>query len=195
MTGFSLTTWRAASSWFQPEIPASLSPYLLDAGSSTKWLRQAYGKTLKIQVLSQGWQALTRSEEQCLNLRPRSYALVREVAIYGKGNCVMLGRSVFPASILTGKTKSLAHYLDERPLGELLFQYPSLQRSEFELALLQPSNIEYAAAQPYLANKSPPLWARRSIFYIDEKPMLLTEIFLPKLLAWCSKKSQNNGSP
>lgn len=176
--------WRVASSWPQNKIPTSLAPVLLDSGSSTQWLRAACGKTLKLKLINQSWKGLINSEYQLLKIRNRSVALVREVEIKGHGKPWMLARAVFPLSTLTGKTKFLLKQLDDRPLGELLFQDPNLMRSEFELSLLDLATCEYPFVREYAKKIKGLQWGRRSIFWYHQKPILLTEIFLPALVAY-----------
>jgi chorismate--pyruvate lyase len=81
----------------------------------------------------------------------------------------MYARSVFPESTLQGNTRYLRYALDERPLGDLLYRDPTLKRTDFEIACLKDIYLQ-------------PLWARRSAFFIQNKPILLTEVFMPALL-------------
>ncbi len=90
----------------------------------------------------------------------------------------MYARAVFPADFFTGKNHSILAELDSRPLGKLLFRDPALRRSEFEIALLQPRHLEYQWAVQQQAAPAT-LWARRSIFWLQEKPLLLMEVFFP----------------
>lgn len=181
------TCWQIAESWSRNKIPNYMASVLLDTGSSTQWLRAACGKTLKLKVINQAWKALVNSEYQLLKIRNRSYALVREVEIRGHGKPWMLARAVFPRTTLIGHTKFISKHLDDRPLGDLLFQEPTLKRSAFELSLMNLSTCEYSFVHPYSKKIKQPQWARRSIFWYHQKPILLTEIFLPALMAYYEK--------
>lgn len=179
--------WQTAAAWSRNKIPRYLAPYLLDKSSTTQWMCAAGIKPVKVAVLSQSWQTLVPSENLLLNLKNRTKALVREVEISSNHNLLMLARAVFPASTLKGKTKFIQRRLDDSPLGELLFQEPSLQRSDFELALLNLSICEYSFAKCYSKKIQEPIWARRSVFWFRQKPILLTEMFLPALVKRCQK--------
>ena len=54
--------------------------------------------------------------------------------------------------------------LNDRPLGELLFQDPFLVRQQLEIT------------------RSGDFWGRRSLFYSHHRPLLVAEFFLPALL-------------
>jgi chorismate--pyruvate lyase len=179
---FSAAHWRLARGLRHQQIPAYLRDWVLDPGSTTRRIYQAFGVAQKIRMIQQGWCAPHPSEAGLLNLPLRRRALIREVELSCQDQVWMVARTVFPAQTLKGKQGSrLAYYLDERPLGSLLFREPTTQRSEFELAVLQPQHFEYQ-----WAIRSQPehdlLWARRSIIWFDHKPLLLTEVFLPDLL-------------
>jgi chorismate--pyruvate lyase len=55
--------------------------------------------------------------------------------------------------------------LNEKPLGEYLFNHPELIRTEMDVSALGSDT-----------------WARRSLFYLFNKPVLVAEFFLPRLL-------------
>ena len=150
--------------------------WLLDQGSLTSRLIQASNGHFKVRKLYQGWQQPTCSEAQCLGLKPRQLALVREVELLCHDEPWVYARSIFPQSTLTGRLHRLAK-LDARPLGALLFKDPTMQRSHFEIAALNNARLSC-----YFSEHKPPFaWGRRSLFYLDEKPLLVAEVFLPAL--------------
>lgn len=185
-----VNSWRLAKCLSSKKIPGYLRAELLDPSSTTKRFRQLGGVTFSVQVLAQGWEKVLLSERSLLKLRERNKALVREVLIYCSGQPWMFARCVFPATTLTGKNKFFQHVLDERPLGDLLYREPSLRRSEFELSLLQARKCKFAKENvlPFLFE---PLWARRSIFFLHTKPILLTEVFLPALVDYCKQQGSS----
>ncbi len=181
-------SWRLAKCLPSTKIPSYLRPWLLDPSSTTKRFRELAGKTFSVQVLLQGWGKVLPTERSLLQLHPRTNVLVREVLISCCGKPWMFARCVFPASSLTGKNKFLQGALDERPLGDLLYCEPSLRRSEFELSLLQANQCEFSRDE-ILPFFSEPLGARRSLFFLHNKPILLTEVFLPALVEYCKEQS------
>ena len=101
---------------------------------------------------------------------------MREVELLCHNEPWVYARSVFPQTTLTGRLRSLKK-LDTRPLGALLFNDPTMKRSHFEIAAL--SNPELA--NYFTSSSNDFAWARRSLFFLDEKPILVAEIFLPAL--------------
>ena len=150
--------------------------WLLDHGSLTQRLIDASNGAFQVRILRQGWQRPSCSEAQCLGLKPRQLAIVREVELLCFGQPWVYARSVFPQHTLTGRLRSLKK-LDTRPLGALLFSDPSMQRSHFEIAALNNPKL----ANYFNDNSNNFAWGRRSLFFLDEKPILVAEIFLPAL--------------
>lgn len=171
--------WQAATTklW---QLPVKLRPWLLGRGSLTTQLVAASGGDFKVEVLSQSVAKVYASEARSLQLKPGQLALIREVILYGCGQPWVFARSVIPLSTLTGRLRSLRK-LDNRPLGHHLFSYPSMRRSPIEVSLLTqrhrylPERCSERQATDKLAAKT---WARRSIFHLDDKPLLVSEVFL-----------------
>jgi chorismate--pyruvate lyase len=76
----------------------------------------------------------------------------------------------------------LAH-LGTRPLGGMLFADPSMQRGDVELARLETGQAMHAAATFHLASPPRQIWGRRTVFRLADKPLLVSEIFLPEFPA------------
>lgn len=87
----------------------------------------------------------------------------RKVVLLGRGQPWVTAHTLVPASSLRGSLRRL-RYLDEQPLGQFLFRQPSLRRGQLELA---PTGEG---------------WGRRSLFYVEGKPLLVAEFFLPALI-------------
>lgn len=113
------------------------------------------------------------NEAVALGLGNRQLAMVREVILTGAGQPWVFARSIVPAATLTGRLRSLRN-LDDRPLGGLLFTDPTMTRGDIEVVRMP------GTAMP--GNRVAPndlLWGRRSLFYLDGKPLLVCEFFLP----------------
>ena len=136
-----------------------------------------------VQVLKQEWEVPLAAECKLLSMDISSIALVREVLISSDQDQWMYARTIFPKKTLAEEDQ-LAH-LNNRSLGSVLFADPTLQRSEFEIACLMPESLWHDKAIQHANKKSDALWARRSIFKVREKPLLLTEIFLPDMEKLC----------
>ena len=149
-------------------IPAHWRPWLYDAGSLTLRLQRAAGGKIRVRVLRECWQQPTTDEARALGMNPRSCALIREVELLGRNDQPwVFARTVIPATTLSGRERRLRH-LGSRSLGSYLFRDPSMQRTP-----LRACHLEDRQQQRY--------WARRSIFRLHGKPMLVCEVFLPAM--------------
>lgn len=155
-------------------LPAELKPWLLDKGSLTENLRQAFG-TIEVEVLAEGLATPMPSETQLLGLATGEKAWVRCVYLHVKGHPFIYARTVIPDWHPNNPWYQIKQ-LGNRPLGEVLFQIPNLERTPFELCQHR------ADYWPHLDTDWPkgPTFARRSIFKQQQAPLLLTEAFLPR---------------
>lgn len=161
-------------------VAVSQAPYewrhwLLDRGSLTERLLAKSNGQLRVRVLSQQLETPRLSECRRLHMHSRSLAMVREVILYGRDQPWVYARSILPLTTLTGRLRCLRK-LDNRPLGQLLFNDPSMHRDPIETACLTRGNCDLPPAMGVFDR---PLWGRRSVFRLDDKPMLVSEIFLP----------------
>lgn len=173
--------WRPVRQYTTAQLPPASRPWLLDDGSLTVRLTGSGNGPFSVQRLYQGWQIPLRSERQLLAAPAKQLALVREVALLLADQTVVFARSVFPVTSLTGQ---LAHlrYLQNKPLGAILFSSPGMRRSPFELARL-PGDSDYLPAH---LHQPVPAWGRRSRFTISGKSLLVSEVFLQDFTPWPS---------
>lgn len=155
------------------ELPSKLKPWLLDNGSLTEKLRQAFG-AIEVDVLAEGLAIPMTSEAQSLGLAANEQAWIRCVCLHIKGQPLIYARTVIPNWQANNPWYQIKH-LGRRPLGEVLFQIPNIERTPFELSQ-HPANY-----WPNLNSDRPssPTFARRSIFTQQQAPLMLTEVFLP----------------
>ena len=156
-------------------IPDQWRDWLSDTGSLTQRLLDASDGKLSVQIIRQCLDAPRLSERLALGLAPRRLALIREVILLGDGEPWVYARSVLPMTTLTGPLRKLRR-LDNRPLGALLFQSPSMTREPVEVACHNSANAKLPVV---LGHIDAPLWGRRSVFRLNRKPLLVSEIFLP----------------
>ena len=162
-------------------VPARVAPWLFDSGSLTSRLIAHCAGRFHVRVLSQGWQRPTREETRRLGMRAGRVALVREVLLYCDETPLVFARSVIPRRTLTGRQKYLGA-LGNRPLGAALFSDPSMRRDELEVACLRGAVALYPALGS-VDISGECVWGRRSVFRVGGKPLLVAEMFLPRLLA------------
>lgn len=160
-------------------IPAGVRSWLLDEGSLTEHLVRAADGDFRVSVQRQDWRLPHRSEQLALGMEAREVGMLRETLLLVKGQPWVYARSVIPATSLAGANRCL-RALGNRSLGSWLFRAPDMQRSPFEVALLQPGH----SPVPAELQGDQALWGRRSRFQVNDRPLLVCEIFLPSFEAW-----------
>ena len=92
---------------------------------------------------------------------------------------MVYARTVIPETTLVGEYKKLTE-LGTQPLGEILFADKSAYRSNMRYAKISTDCDLYN--QVFNSNDvNSELWARQSLFYIKDNPLLIIEVFLPDL--------------
>ena len=162
--------WRRAINKNQRRSPL-FREWLSYKGSLTKKLKHHANGDFRVELLFQGFQKVSFSEQRSLRLSTRRWALVREVALWVKGSVWVYARTVIPLSTLKGKLGVLQN-LGNRPLGEQLFANPTMQREAMMFATVTSNHLPAALSQ------CKPLGGRRTLFKLNHKPLLVCEIFL-----------------
>ncbi len=76
--------------------------------------------------------------------------------------------------------KTAFETLGTQPIGEtMLYNNPSVIRSGFEIKCLKQDDRLLYDAVKHQAVTVNELWARRSVFYLQKNPLLITEVFFP----------------
>ena len=163
-------------------MPRALRAWLLDTASLTLRLQQLCPGRFRVRLLSQSWDRPFEDEARVLEMKPGSRALVRQVQLLCAEQAWIYARTVMPISSLCGRLQRLAH-LGTRPLGGMLFADPSMRRGGVELARLAAGQDMHAAATFHLAQRPAEIWGRRTVFRLADKPLLVSEIFLPEFPA------------
>lgn len=133
--------------------------WLMELGSMTQRFEQCCQK-VTVMPYQEGFISILDSadEKACLPKSQRYW--LREVVLCGDNIPWLLGRTLIPEEALIGENKQLVN-LNTVPLGRFLFQESALQRDFIHIGQ---QNAH---------------WLRRSRFQLSEKPLLLTEVFLP----------------
>jgi len=104
---------------------------------------------------------------------------IRETILTGHKNPWVYARTAIPKKTLAAQYAALSQ-LGNSSLGNYLFSQTSLHRMTPEIAYLDKNNLLYRRASEAIQQSNlPNLWARRSIFTVDEMPLLVSETFLP----------------
>lgn len=168
----------------QGQLLPNLCAWFLYPGSFMTRLQEHGIPNPSINVVGENWQLPLPYEAELLKLDSQSQVLVREVLIESAGYRWMFARSIFPKQTLTGREYQLAN-LKNRSLGSVLFNDPDMQRSHFEMTCLMPGVYLYEKAIKLIDTSTEKLWARRSVFDLRGKELLLTEVFLPDIEKLC----------
>ena len=142
---------------------------------------RAHAPGFRVEVVRQGLRVPHEDEWRQVGSGARTQVLVREVLLHGGGGPVVLAHSIASVRDLAGIWRSLRG-LGSRPLAEALFTDPLVLRDAFEHARLGARHPLHRRACALLGVALPPLWARRSRFTKRGRPLLVTEVFLPRLL-------------
>jgi len=172
--------WLAHRSLGYRRVPLSVLHWLLDPSSLTGRIRSACGAGFSVRVLAQGWARPMINEARLLRMRPQRLALLREVHLLCGGRPWVFARTVIPQATLSGPERRLAR-LGNRPLGAVLFADPHMRRGEVQVTRLQPGDAVHGHV--FADGDGPPVWGRRSLFRLNDKPLLVSEFFLPEMLA------------
>ena len=170
-----LIGWRSLSPEVERSIPTNWYPWLSDRGSLTDRLIDASENQFRVEVIDQCEGVPLQNESLALGLSAHTPALIRRVLLQGKSLNWVFARSILPMSTLTGDQARLKA-IDDQPLGALLFADASMTREPVEVAHLPAFEFDVPKG---LCQASDLLWGRRSVFRLDQKPLLVSEIFLP----------------
>lgn len=154
--------------------------WLTHRGSLTRRLQLAC-PAFRVQRLKQALGRPNLDECHTLDLFPGRLAMIREVLLLDAATPLVFAHSVIPLAGLAGPWAGLSG-LGNRPLGAALFTNPRIQRQALEYQHLDQRHSLYRAAARHLDTPPRTLWARRSLFALQNQPILVTEVFLPATL-------------
>lgn len=152
----------------------AMQSWLIDRGSLTARLIAKSEGEFRVTVVRQIIGVPRLDERQALGMKRPALALIREVILCGRNEAWVFARSLLPLASLTGKLRHLRKQ-GNRPLGAFLFSQPHLARSAIAVARISRDH-------GYVPNNlvgDQLLWGRRSVFYLQQKPLLVSEVFLP----------------
>lgn len=168
--------WRGAALGCE----AGLAPWLRDRGSLTLRIQQRCTR-FAVQGVRSGLARIALDESALLGIAPQQLAYSREVFLYADGQPVVFAHSAFAHQHLRGAWSEV-RALGNKPLGALLFAHPLVERKPLHYQALRYNHPLYQRAAKVLKDPPQRLWARRSLFYLHDAPLLVTEVFLPGIL-------------
>lgn len=172
--------WRENRPGLRHCLPEDVASWTYESGSLTRRLRDYYGAAVKVRILYHRWLTPFLSERKLLGQPERRYCLTREVLLHADGLPLILARTIIPEQTIKIAHRNLSQ-LGTRPLGEVIFSYPDLERLDLQVARLNPGDWRQSAAQAGAI--AAPVWGRRTVYAIMRHPLLVNEFFLPGALA------------
>ncbi len=160
-------------------LPDEVASWVYEAGSLTARLRCFYKDAFAVNLLFHQWQPAFIDETRQLHQSSRQYYLVREVQLHADGLPLILARTILPEKTIKIARRNLSH-LGTRPLGEVIFSYPGLERLQLEVSTVQPGQWGRKLAANILPSGE--VWGRRTVYAIQQQPLLVSEFFLPGAL-------------
>lgn len=144
-------------------------------------------QTLTVNVISQEFAVAFEDEYEILDIDKKELPLVRKVFLEGDNHPLTYGR-VIVAPITYRHHFSQFDMLGESPIGEsMLYHNPDVTRGPFEFIALDENTLLFQeAALKYPTAIQAPLYGRRSVFWMKQDPLLVTELFLPALPPYCA---------
>lgn len=170
--------WLADRPGRWQQMPEAVRSWVYEPGSLTARLRSGYGAKVAVKVLRQQWGKPLPSEGQLLKQPAWRYALIREVLLHAEGVPLLLARTVIPAKTLTAHAD--LSRLGTRPLGEVLFTHPDLERWQMDISKVALNGFTPLAIG--LARIEGAIWGRRTVYALAGQEMLVCEWFLSSIV-------------
>lgn len=153
--------------WQQPEnfsFPSEIARDWLQEQGSLSRLLETYCQQLNVDLFHNDIVSSQQLDQQELALLTEEQCLLRKVVLKGDGMPWVLGRTLIPQSSLTDQPHDLARQ-GEIPLGITIFSSNNVKRDALQVGWAEtPSGL---------------CLVRRSRLWMNDKPMLVAELFLP----------------
>ncbi len=163
--------------------PPAMQAWLRSGGSLTARL-MAHSASFRVQRLHQRSAPCLADEALAIGLTPERRGRVweREVLLRCDGEPVVFAHTVVPLSA-TASDWPLFNALGERSLGSTLFYDPLVTRGTLEFARIRAGHpLMRRACLALGAGQDGILYARRCLYRRRQGTLLVTEVFLPRVL-------------
>ncbi|MDF1795825.1 MAG: chorismate lyase [Coxiellaceae bacterium] len=168
--------WHHDTKQLTPTCPSNQHAWLTQPYILTEALEKHCNK-LRMQLLSMQFDNVQTDEIKRLN-QTAPY-MIRRVAFFGDEHAWTFARVVIPEVTYLSQQAAFDNLID-KPMGvNMLYNNPDVTRSAFEFSTLP---LDYdAGLLPLSDNSSGVIYARRSVFYIKQLPLLISEFFSDSL--------------
>jgi chorismate--pyruvate lyase len=158
-------------------VPAALRPWLEEPGLLTARVRAACGPATGLRLLKLEPAPIDPCVRHRLGVEDAT-GYVREIEITCGATRWIFAQSIFPRS--TVQQYPWLRELGDNGLGESLSAIEDVRREPLEYIEL-PDGHELAVAAGVAAPRGASLWARRAVYRLAGRPILVQEVFLPGL--------------
>lgn len=161
-----------------------LYEFLFQDGSLSRLIEDSCSGKFHIELKNESWCQPLTDEIDLLSLGENEITFVRESWLKCDKNRLVYARTVIPPTTFEKESQELLR-LGNKPLGNILFNDNTTYRTNMRYAKIPVDcNLhQQATVDSTIASE---LWGRQSLFYINNNPLLVTEVFLPTILE-CSK--------
>ncbi|MFC0254353.1 chorismate--pyruvate lyase family protein [Massilia consociata] len=171
--------------------PARMRDWLTTEGSLTARLTASSG-SFRVRRLHQRAATCLADEARAIGLARPGRVWEREVLLVCDGKPVVFGHTVVPTSC-TAADWPLFSALGERSLGTTLFYDPLVRRGQLEYARIRAGHPLMERVRASLGGADETLYyARRCVYRRRQGLLMVTEVFLPAVLALTPGQTQQN---
>ncbi len=170
--------WKTEHPGVKLKLPNDVHSWVYETGSLTRRLREVYGQAFSVEILFHRWKQAFPGECKLLKLPHQQYNLIREVLLHADGKPLILARTILPEHTIKVAKRNLSH-LGTRPLGEVIFSYPKLERFDLSISCV---SDEWTTDLTSKIDLEQAIWGRRTVYAIQKQKMLVSEFFLPGAL-------------
>ncbi|WP_428773633.1 chorismate lyase [Vibrio sp.] len=170
LTALRQVIWQRPEEFDFPSEKARL--WLLEPGSLSRLLER-HCQTLSVDLLHNGEIPAAQLDQQEIELLSAESCLLRKVVLSGDLHAWVLGRTLIPRSSLLDQPYDLAQQ-GEIPLGLTVFSAENVTRDAMQVG--------------WIDCEQGRLLARRSRLWMNHKPMLVAELFLPHAPIYAKEK-------
>jgi len=165
----------------EPLMPPKAWALISHNNSLTKKLKDITNGEMEFHFLDADWGRAYPDEAEKLDLSTTESTWIRHIEMRHQNTLWTIGRVLIPKTSLQAGDLDLKN-LGAQSIGNVLFQDTDLKRSAFEFLQLSGDHFYLGHFKTTHINANIDIWARRSVIYFHQKPLLIVELFLPAAL-------------
>lgn len=171
--------WLSLDNKLFKQLTPEQQDWIASQSSLTTRIKEL-GIAFSVQLLNQTTVSLSDKKQRLFDVTD-SEALVREVLLKQGEVALVYAQTIMPLSTVTG-TESILAELGNQSLGQVLFQSKHASRGDIEFTdISTDSDLGQFITNDLHQMIDTCCYMRRSTFHLNNKPLLVSECFLPKL--------------